>query len=123
EIAYSWRFGAPTALNQKATSVVSKRIKLNEELAFSCRKLPVSLNFRGSICCAIQLHSSRSHPGLANGPSLPVSVLWERALRALQISQESCAARKESIISEEMGTHKAVWGTGPSGRAHSIAWK
>jgi len=122
-ILNSWVFGSPTALNQTAGPVVSKRIKLNEELALSCWKLLVSLIFRGSICCAIHLHISRSHPGLANGPSLQLSGWRERVLRVLQIVRESSASRKDAIVSEEKGVQHVVGGRSPFGWTHSIAWK
>src|SRR5713101_7340756 len=93
-ILNSWEIGFPTALNQTAGPVVSKRIKLNEALALSCLKLPVSLIFMGSIWRAIHVHISRSHPGLAYGPSLRLSSSWERVLRALQILQDCSGSRK-----------------------------
>src|SRR5271156_2778928 len=113
-ISNSWEFGFPTALNQTAGPVDSKRIKLNEALALSCRKLPVSLIFKGSICCAIHVDISRSHPGLANGPSLRLSSWWERVVRALQILRESSASRKDATVSEAKGTHEAFGGSGSS---------
>src|ERR1700676_2267214 len=121
-ILNSWQFGFPTALNQTAGPVVSKRITLKEGFAVSCRNCPVSLIARGSICCPIQPHRSRSHPGFRNGPSLLLSWWWERPPRALQTLWKSSISRKDATVNEEKGIQNAVGGTGPSGWVHSITW-
>ena len=66
-IGNSRRFGSPTALNQTAGPVVSKRIKLNAGLALYWRNGPVSSSPRGRIIWAVQSRNSLSHPLLANG--------------------------------------------------------
>src|SRR5712672_104889 len=67
-IANSCSFGLPVALNQSATPLVSRRMRLNVGLAFNWRNLPVSRTPIGATCSSAHWKSSRSQPALPNGP-------------------------------------------------------
>ncbi len=70
ETVSSWELGSPVALNQRAPSFVSRRMRLKVGLAFHCRKRPVTRRPNGLTCSSTHRKSSRSQPGLANGPGL-----------------------------------------------------